>query len=124
MDRIFIQGLKITTVIGVFDWERRIPQTLSLDMTFATDLAQAAETDALKHTIDYAEVTRRLHDLGKASSFNLVETFAHRCAERVMLEFGVSWIQIRVTKAVALPGRTEVGVVIERGQLPESEHLE
>lgn len=118
MDRIFIRGLKVVTVIGVFDWERRIPQTLSLDVTFAVDLSKAADTDTLDKTIDYAAVSQRLQDLAKTSSFDLVETFAERCAAGVMQEFGVPWIEVCVTKVVALPGRTEVGVVIQRGQLP------
>ncbi|AOU97006.1 dihydroneopterin aldolase [Acidihalobacter yilgarnensis] len=120
MDRIFIQGLKVAAVIGVHEWERRITQTLCVDLSFAADVRRAAASDALEDTVDYAAVAARLRALGEEAAFGLVETFAERCAERVMTEFDVSWVRVGVTKDVALPGRTEVGVVIERGVPPES----
>lgn len=117
MDRIFIHGLKITSVIGVHEWERRIPQTLRLDLSFAADVGRAAESDLITATIDYSAIAARLQDLGGQLSCSLVETFAERCAECLIKEFRVPWVQIRVTKEVSLPKLTEVGVLIERGQL-------
>ena len=45
MDIVFIEDLQIDTVIGIYDWERKIRQTVSLDIEMATDIRKAAETD-------------------------------------------------------------------------------
>jgi dihydroneopterin aldolase len=118
MDRVFIRDLRIDTVIGVYAWERRITQTLSLDLDLAADNRVAAREDDIGDAVDYAAVSRALTAFGKASDFNLVETFAERAAELVMAEFGIPWLRLAVTKTVAIEGTVKVGVVIERGEEP------
>jgi 7,8-dihydroneopterin aldolase/epimerase/oxygenase len=116
MDLVYIRNLKIDCIIGVFDWERRIRQTVAIDLDLAADVARAAASDRLQDTIDYKAISKRLIDYVNKSEFRLVETLAERVAEIVMTEFSVSWVRVRINKKGALRHATDVGVVIERGQ--------
>src|SRR3569623_1792816 len=98
MDIIYIHDLRIDTVIGVFDWERRVPQTVILDLDMATDIRRAAATDALSDTLNYKAVAKRLLEFVGQSEFQLVETLAERVAELVLSEFPVPWLRLRVNK--------------------------
>lgn len=116
MDIIYINDLRIETVIGIFDWEREIKQTVVLDLEMAADCRRAAETDSVEDTIDYKAVAKRLIAFVGESEFQLVETLAERCAEIVVDEFGVRWVRLRLNKQGALRGARDVGVIIERGE--------
>ncbi len=115
MDIVYIRDLKVATVIGIFDWERRIRQTVSLDLEMATDIRRAAATDQISDTLDYKAVGKRLISFIEASEFQLVETLAERVAEIVLNEFAVPWLRLRVSKPGALRGSQDVGIIIERG---------
>ena len=113
-DRIFISGLRVDTVIGVYDWEREIRQTVVIDMEMSCDCAHAAASDAVLDTLDYKALGKRVIAFVETSEFQLVETLAHRLAETVMAEFGVRWLRLKIDKEGALRGARGVGVVIER----------
>ncbi len=115
MDIVYIRDLKVATVIGIFDWERRIRQTVSLDLEMATDIRRAAASDQINDTLDYKAVGKRLISFIEASDFQLVETLAERVAEIVLNEFAVPWLRLRVSKPGALRGSQDVGIIIERG---------
>ncbi|PVZ15730.1 MULTISPECIES: dihydroneopterin aldolase [unclassified Pseudomonas] len=116
MDNVFIDGLEVDTVIGAYDWERKIRQCLRLDLTFGWDNRPAAAGDDLEKALDYAKVAERVQAFADASTFILVETFAERLAEVLMSEFGIPWLRLRLTKPGAVPAaRGGVGVEIERG---------
>lgn len=115
MDIIYIRDLKIETVIGLYDWERRIKQTIWLDLDMATEIRKAAASDSIEDTLDYKAVSKRLIEFVSESDFQLVETLAERIAEIVMNEFQVPWIRVRLNKKGALRGAQDVGVIIERG---------
>jgi len=115
MDTIFIRDLRVDTVIGIFDWERRIRQTISFDLEMATDIRKAAASDRIEDTLNYKAVAKRLIAFVEASEFQLVETLAERCAEIVREEFGVPWLRLTVNKTGAVRGARDVGVIIERG---------
>ena len=114
-DIVFIEDLRIQTVIGVYDWEREITQTVSLDLEMAFDIRAAADSDDIAHTLDYKAVSKRLIAFVEASEFQLVETLAERIAGIVTEEFGVSWLRLKLHKPGALRGSRDVGVMIERG---------
>lgn len=114
-DIVFIRDLRVETVIGVYDWERAIRQTVSLDLEMAADVAGAARTDAIAEALDYKTVAKRLIAFVGESEFQLVETLAERCAAIVMEEFGVPWLRLSIAKPGAVRGSREVGVMIERG---------
>tara|TARA_R110002110_G_C13470397_1_gene720574 strand:- start:55893 stop:56249 length:357 start_codon:yes stop_codon:yes gene_type:complete len=115
MDTVFIQGLRVDTVIGVYDWERNIRQTLVLDVELAGDNRKAAASDAVEDALDYAAISTRILAFVEASSYQLIETVAEDVAALVMSEFGVSWISLRVSKPGAVKQAGTVGVSIERG---------
>ena len=116
MDIIFLRDLRIETVIGIYDWEREIKQTVVLDLEMATDIRKAAATDAIEDTLDYKSVAKRLIAFVEESSFGLVETLAERCAEIVLNEFDVPWVRLTLNKQGAVRGARDVGVIIERGE--------
>lgn len=118
MDIVFLRDLKIEAIIGIFDWEREIKQTLSLDLEMAADVARAAKTDAIEDTLDYKAVAKRLIEFVGQSEYKLVETLAERVAEIVLSEFDVPWIRLRVNKPGAVRYAGDVGVIIERGERP------
>jgi len=116
MDIIFLQELRIDTVIGIYDWERKIRQTVVFDLEMATDIAAAAASDSIEDTLDYKAVAKRITAFVEASEFGLVETLAERVAAIVRKEFRVPWIRVTLNKAGAIRGARGVGVIIERGQ--------
>jgi dihydroneopterin aldolase len=113
-DRIFLRGLQVECIIGFIEWERRIKQTIVIDIELPTDCARAAETDDVTHTVDYKRVAKRLIAFVEASDFKLVETLAHRAAMTVLEEFSLAWVRISVNKPGAIRGSRDVGVSIER----------
>ncbi len=115
MDIIYISDLRIETVIGIFDWERKIKQTVVLDVEMAADCRKAAQSDSVEDTLNYKSVAKRLLEFVGDSEYQLVETLAERCAEIIMNEFHVPWVKLRVNKRGALRGARDVGVIIERG---------
>ena len=116
MDIIYINDFRIETVIGIFDWERKIKQTVVLDIEMAGDCRKAAENDNVEDTLNYKSVAKRLIEFVGNSEYQLVETLAERCAEVIMEEFQVPWVKLCVNKQGALRGARDVGVIIERGQ--------
>jgi dihydroneopterin aldolase len=115
MDIVYIRDLKIETVIGIYDWEREIKQTVSLDLEMAHDIRRAAETDNIEDTLNYKAVAKRLISFIGDSEFLLVETMAEKCAAIVQKEFSVPWLKLRLSKPGAVRGAQDVGVIIERG---------
>jgi len=115
-DRVFIEDLRIQTVIGIFDWEREITQTISIDLQMEFDIRRAAETDSIADTLDYKAVSKRLIQFVEASEFQLVEALAEHCARIVLDEFPVSWLQLKLSKPGAVRDSSAVGVIIERGK--------
>lgn len=116
MDIVYIRDLKIETVIGIYDWEREVKQTVSLDLEMAHDIRRAAETDNIEDTLNYKAVAKRLIAFISESEFLLVETMAERCANIVREEFNVPWLKLRLSKPGAVRGSQDVGVIIERGE--------
>ena len=114
MDKVFIEGLEIEALIGIYDWERRIRQTLRLDLEMAFDNRVPAASDDIADTLDYKAVSRRLVEFVEQSDFGRVETLAERCAQIVIGEFGVSWLRLKLAKPGAVRGAQAVGVIIER----------
>lgn len=115
MDRVFIEGLRADTIIGVFDWERRIKQRLYLDLEMAFDNKPPAASDQLADTLDYKAVSDRVIEFIEQTEFQLIETLAEKTAELLQQEFGISWLKLKLSKPGALPTAGNVGLIIERG---------
>lgn len=116
MDTIFIRGLKIAAVIGVYDWEQKGPQTLLFDIDIRTTTTEAAKHDCLEATINYAEVAHILHNTFLHYRCALIETAAETAATVLLKHFSLSWIRITLKKAGALPEADTVGIMIERAR--------
>ena len=115
MDRVFIENLNVETIIGIFDWEREIRQTVSIDLEMEFDIRKAAESDAIEDTLDYKSVSKRLIHFVEDSEFQLVEALAESCATIILEEFSVNWLRLKLGKPGAVRGSSAVGVIIERG---------
>lgn len=116
MDIVYLRELRIDTVIGIFDWERRTTQTIILDLEMSADIARAAASDDIKDTLNYKAVAKRLIQFVSDSDFQLVETLAERCAQLIRDEFDVRWVKLTLNKKGAVRGADDVGVMIERGE--------
>ncbi|MCB1830359.1 MAG: dihydroneopterin aldolase [Gammaproteobacteria bacterium] len=116
MDIVFIRNLKIDTVIGIYDWERNIRQTVIIDLEMSADIRRAAASERIEDALDYKAVAKRLIAFVEQSEFQLVETLAERCAAIVREEFGVQWLRLSLNKIGAVSGAQDVGVIIERGE--------
>jgi len=113
-DRIFLHGLTAECIIGFIDWERRVKQTVVLDIELPVDCRHAALSDEVADTLDYKKVAKRVLAFVAASEFKLVETLAHRLALLILAEFNLEWVRIALNKPGAIRSSRDVGVVIER----------
>ncbi len=120
MDIIFLNELKIDTVIGIWEWERKIRQTVVVDLEMSADIRKAAKTDSVEDTLNYKQVAKRIQQFVGDSSFQLVETLAEKIAGIIRDEFGVEWVRVSVNKPGAIRGSRDVGVRIERGTRPQT----
>jgi len=118
MDVVFIEDLRIETTIGIYDWEKKIKQTVAFDIELAFDNQVPAASDRIEDTLDYKAVSKRLKAFVGDARFELVETLAERCAEIILAEFGVTWLKLKLSKLGAVTGAHAVGVRIERGRRP------
>ncbi len=114
MDTLFLHDLRAETVIGVNQWERRIRQTLSLDLEVDYDARPAAAQDNLAEALDYWKLAKRVIAVVEASEFQLVETLAEAVARLLVTEFKVSRVQLAVSKPGILQKQARVGIRIER----------
>ena len=113
-DRVFLRGLSVECIIGFIDWERRVKQTVVVDLEIPVDCRRAARTDEVAETVDYKAVAKRVIAFVEESDFKLVETLAHRMAMLVLEEFSLQWVRISVNKPGAIRGSRDVGVCVER----------
>jgi len=118
MDIVFLHGLKIDTVIGIWDWERKLKQTLVIDLDMGADLSIPGRSDNIEDTLDYKSVTKRIMKLADESAFLLVEKLAETIADILLNEFKIPWVRVRINKQGAVRQVRDVGVMIERGQKP------
>jgi dihydroneopterin aldolase len=116
MDIVYLRDLRIDTVIGIYDWERRTRQTVILDIEMGADISRAAASERIEDALNYKAVAKRLIQFVGESRFQLVETLAERCAAILMEEFGVPWVRLNLNKKGAVRGASDVGVIIERGE--------
>jgi len=116
MDIVFIDDLRIDATIGIYDWEKRIKQTLSFDIEMATDIRKAAASDEIEDALNYKAVSKRIIQFVEASKYQLVETLSEKIAEMILDEFEVPWLRLTLNKLGAVRGSRSVGIRIERGE--------
>ncbi|MFY9179765.1 MAG: dihydroneopterin aldolase [Venatoribacter sp.] len=116
MDKVFIHGLEVDAIIGVFDWEKQVRQPLIFDVEMAWDIRQAAATDDLTFALNYQAVTEFIERFVREQNFQLLEALLERLASDLRKEFGMPWLSIRVQKPAVVPQAKAVGLYIERGE--------
>ena len=116
MDIIFLSELRVETVIGIFDWERKIKQAVVFDIEMGADIKKAASSDHIDDTLNYKAVSKRVTEYVEASEFQLVETLAEKVAQLIIDEFNVPWLRLKLNKTGAIRGARGVGIIIERGE--------
>ena len=114
MNRIFVNDLRLETRIGVYVWERQLPQTIRIDLEITLPSEKPFTSGKLEDALDYAAIVARIKAFAKDNPHPLLERFAEAVAQIVLSEFGARGIKLRVAKLAALPGVKEVGVEIER----------
>ena len=115
MDIIYLKDLRIDTIVGIYEWERRTRQTVILDIEMGADISRAARTDAIEDTLNYKAVAKRIISFVEGSDCQLIETLAERVADILLREFKVPWLRLSLNKQGAVRGVRDVGVIIERG---------
>ena len=113
-DTIYIHNLKVQTIIGIFGWERKVRQEVSIDLELSFDCAKAAKTESIESTLDYKAITKGVIAFVEASSFQLQESLAEGIAALVKENYGVESLKLRVSKPGALRHADDVGVIIHR----------
>jgi dihydroneopterin aldolase len=114
MDKIFIHALKTEAIIGIFDWERQVKQTVVIDIEISADVAKAALSDSIHDTLNYKRIAKRVLAFVEESKFHLVETLAERIAMLLLEDFGIDWVSISLSKPGAIRSSRDVGVMLER----------
>ncbi|MGZ8097162.1 MAG: dihydroneopterin aldolase [Methylosarcina sp.] len=116
MDIIFLGGLEIKTIIGIYQWERETRQTVVLDIEMGFDIGKAAETDDIQYALDYKKVSKRIVSFVEESQFLLVEKLTSEIIKVIQNEFNVPWVKLTLNKKGAISGATDVGIIMERGE--------
>ena len=114
MDKIFIHALRTEAIIGIFDWERQVKQTVIVDLEISADVRKAALSDSIEDTLNYKRVAKRVLAFVEASQFHLVETLAEHIAMLLLEDFGLAWVRISLSKPGAIRSSRDVGVLLER----------
>ena len=114
MDIIYLHDLKVDCIIGIWDWERRTTQTLTIHLDMGVDVRRAAASDHIADTLNYKAVAKSVIAFVGDSRFQLVETLTEKVAQLLLDEFPILWVRVKVNKKGAIRGATDVGVIIER----------
>ena len=115
MDNIFISELRVETLIGIYAWERKVPQTIQLDLEVGLPGEHATKSGAIGDTIDYSKIVGRIEQLLHDRNFELLETAAEVIASMVIEEFDAPWVRLSIAKLGALRNVKKLGITIERG---------
>ncbi|HEY6131507.1 MAG TPA: dihydroneopterin aldolase [Halioglobus sp.] len=118
MNIVYIRGLRAQAVIGVYEWERNLRQSLVLDLEMASDTARAAASDEIADALDYAAVASSVVALVEGSEYQLLETLGEAVVQMIVRDFGAPWLRLRLSKPGAVAEAEDVGVIIETGVRP------
>jgi dihydroneopterin aldolase len=114
MDKIFLHALKAEAIIGIYDWERQVKQTVIVDLEMNGSVRKAARSDSIDDTLNYKRVAKRVLAFIEASQYHLVETLTEQIAMLLLAEFNLTWVRVSLSKPGAVRNSRDVGVIIER----------
>lgn len=113
-DVVFVKGLKVEAVIGVFDWERTIDQPILIDIVLETDIRNAALSDEVKDALSYKEVCDDVTVWCQEIKAQLLEHLAAQLVDRLFARYDCQKITLSVAKPTAIQQADAVGVQITR----------
>lgn len=114
MDIIFITDLRAEAIIGIYERERTIKQTISVDLELGTSVKHAAKRDNVDDTLNYKLLSKRVESFIAESEYQLIETLAEELANMIIHEYKVPWLKLTLHKLNALSNSKDVGVRIVR----------
>ncbi len=114
MDIIFLHDFKAKTLIGIYPWERIVPQTIQIDLEIALPTSRACQSDNIQDALDYALIIERITEILAEHHFSLLEALAEHIAQTILVEFQSPWVKVSVAKLGIIRGVKKLGVRIER----------
>lgn len=114
MDIIFLHDFKVKTLIGIYPWERRVRQTIQIDLEIALPTSRACQTDNIEDALDYALIIERINEILSNKHFSLLEALAEHIAQTILTEFRSPWVKVSVAKLGIIRGVKKLGICIER----------
>ena len=116
MNTLFLRGIQLSAIVGVFDWERHQPQTLILDLDLSLSNNNAGLSDDLADAVNYADLVERLRAFAQKRERRLIEALAEDLAEFLLQEYAVEKVRLRLIKQGILPKVGQVGIEIVRSK--------
>ena len=113
-DQLHLRGLAVETVIGVYPWEKTVPQRLLFDLTLPADAQKGALHDALEDTLDYVALADSLRAFCQANPVQLLETLAERLSAHLLAHFDLPWLELTVHKPGAVEGCADIALALRR----------
>jgi dihydroneopterin aldolase len=114
MDKVFIKGLVLYSLIGVYDFERHAKQRLILDIEIDANLKLAGCSDNVTDTLDYGAIAERLAQIASRSSYQLLEALGEEMVNMILSDFNVSAVSLTINKPDILDNVEGVGIVLNR----------
>jgi len=115
-DRLSLRGLAVETLIGVYDWEKTVPQRLTFDLILPMDAARGAQDDALSDALDYGALAEQIRAFCDEEHFQLIETLAERLCTRLLANFDLSWLELTVHKPGAIAACDDIALTLRRSR--------
>ncbi|MCB1947779.1 dihydroneopterin aldolase [Nitrosomonas sp.] len=115
MDIIFLRNFRAKTRIGIYPWERKVAQTIQLDLEIALPNKRAVKTDCIEDAVDYAQIAHSIHKILAKHHFFLLEALAEHIAQTIIKKFKSPWVKVSISKLGIIRGIEKIGVSIERG---------
>ncbi|MFO7580712.1 MULTISPECIES: dihydroneopterin aldolase [Nitrosomonas] len=116
MDIIFLKEFRTQTLIGIYPWEKKIPQTIELDLEIALPSSRACQTDHIDDALDYSLVTERINSMLSNQHFSLLETLTENIAQMILTEFNSPWVKVSAAKLDVIQGVKKLGICIQRSR--------
>jgi len=116
MDKVFLTGLSVNTIVGIYPEEREKKQTIVIDLELGTDILAAAKSGDIRHALDYHALSVALVEFIEKSRYGLIEAMAEDIATLIMSQYKVRWLKLTLHKPHAVSNSDDVGLIIERGE--------
>jgi 7,8-dihydroneopterin aldolase/epimerase/oxygenase len=114
MDKIFLTGLRIEAMIGIYPRERTSSRPVEIDLEIGVPGERVFESGDVADTVDYKAVSERIRAELARVRFGLLEEMSQAIATIVLSEFGSPWVRVTIAKPGVLGDGVRVGVSIER----------